>query len=73
MATLTYRHFGNPIRSYSRTRYTIVHKKALQEAFFLPFIVHSSSKALQCQFRRPHAAVAGSRSLAAAGFLASYM
>ena len=33
MATLTYRHFGNPGRSHHRARYAIVHKKAFDESF----------------------------------------
>ena len=53
MATLIYKHFGNPGRCYPRARYTIVHKKAWRGLSFLPFIVNSASKALKCRSRQP--------------------
>ena len=51
MATLTYRHFGNPGRSYLKAHYKIVHKKALLE-HFSDLIMHETyGNALQYHSR----------------------
>ena len=68
MATLTYRHFGNPGWRGLKARFNLVHKKALLE-LFSDLIMHETyGNALQYHSRWPHAAAAGSRGLAAAGF-----
>ena len=76
MATLTYRHFGNPGRCLREAHYKIVHKKVrfyAKYAFFRPSNLQKYSNALQCLSSWPHAAAAGGRALAAAGFLTLYM
>ena len=76
MATLTYRHFGNPGRRRPKAHYNIVHKKAWLELFsdlLTSFNVQNHSHALQCVSSRPDAAAAGSRGLAAAIFLTIYI
>ena len=75
MATLTYRHFGNPGRHLREAHYKIVHKKAWLELFsdlLTIFNVQNYSHALQCLSCRPHAAAAGSHGLAAVIFLTLY-
>ena len=76
MATLTYRHFGNPGRHLREAHYNIVHKKAWLELLFRHstiFNVQNHSHALQCVSSRPHAAAAGSCGLAAAIFFTLYI
>ena len=73
MATLTYRHFGNPGRCYHRAHCTIVHRKAWLELFSRPLNMQNSSNARKCRSRRPRRAAAGGRPLAAAIFLTLYM
>ena len=75
MATLTYMHFGNPGRRRFEAHYIIVHKKLRLHIIlenFQHFYVKKYSHALQCPCRRPHAAAAGGRMLAAAVFLILY-
>ena len=66
MATLTYKHFGNPGRCLSQAHYKIVHKESMTAAFF-HLVMHEPYG--KWQSRRLHAAVAGSHGLAAAFFL----
>ena len=76
MATLSDKHFGNPGRSLYQAHYNIVHKKSCLELFsglLSSFYVQNYGHGLECLSRRPHAAAAGGRALAAAGFLTLYM
>ena len=76
MATLSYKHFGNPGRRGLEAHYNVVHKKprlGRHFEYFGPFYVKSYSHALHYLSRRPHAAAAGSRGLAAAIFLFLYI
>ena len=77
IATLTYRHFGNPGCIYYRAHYTIVHKKAWPdwpELFFRPPNVRNySSTAREWQSGRSHAVAAGGRALAVAIFFTLYI
>ena len=68
MATLTYRHFGNPGRCLSQAHYKILHKKVGLELFFDLLMYKTYRNALERQFKWPQAAAAGGRALAAAGF-----
>ena len=64
MATLNYRHFGNPGRRYPRARYSIVNKKDRKKHFlsFLPSLVlRNYSNARECK-----SSGGGARRLAAA-------
>ena len=72
MATLTYRHFGNPGRIYLRALYYST-KGNLIRAFFLLFLVQNHARARECQTRRTHAAAAGGRAVAAAIFFTLYI
>ena len=73
MATLTYKHFGNPGRCLSQAHYKIVHKESMTAAFFHLVMHEPYGNALQWQSRRLHAAAAASHGLAAAVFLTSCM
>ena len=49
MATLNYRHFGNPGRRYPRAHYTIVNKEGNDEGFFPFSIGRNYSNARECK------------------------
>ena len=61
MATLNYRHFGNPGRRYPRARYSIVNKKARELSFLPSIVLRNYSNARECK-----SSGRGARRLAAA-------
>ena len=73
MATLTYKLFATPGRSYHRAHYTVVHKNVLKSMTRAFFLLYCCSSAHKCLSRRPHAAAAGGRGLAAAIFFILYI